>query len=80
MIKQILKSENLDQSKYVPKYIQSRIDQWKNKALNPNDIKADSLDNMSDDKTLNIYKLYQQRLFQINCLDFGKNLALKLSL
>ena len=71
LIKQILKSENLDQSKYVPKYIQSRIDQWKNKALNPNDIKADSLDNMSDDKTLNIYKLYQQRLFQINCLDFG---------
>jgi len=36
LIKQILKSENLDQSKYVPKYIQSRIDQWKNKALNPN--------------------------------------------
>ena len=71
LIKQILKSENLDQSKYVPKYIQSRIDQWKNKSLNPNDIKADSLDNMSDDKTLNIYKLYQQRLFQINCLDFG---------
>ena len=71
LIKQILKSENLDQSKYVPKYIQSRIDQWKNKALNPNDIKADSLGNMSDDKTLNIYKLYQQRLFQINCLDFG---------
>ena len=71
LIKQILKSENLDQSKYLPKYIQSRIDQWKNKALNPNDIKADSLDNMSDDKTLNIYKLYQQRLFQINCLDFG---------
>ena len=71
LIKQILKSENLDQSKYVPKYIQSRIDQWKNKALNPNDIKADSLGNMSDDKTLSIYKLYQQRLFQINCLDFG---------
>ena len=22
-------------------------------------------------KTLDIYKLYQQRLFQINCLDFG---------
>ena len=71
LIKQILKSENLDQSKYVPKYIQSRIDQWKNKALNPNDIKADSLGNMSDNKTLSIYKLYQQRLFQINCLDFG---------
>jgi len=71
LIKQILKSENLDQSKYVPKYLQSRIDQWKNKALNPNDIKADSLNNMGDDKTLNIYKLYQQRLFQINCLDFG---------
>jgi len=71
LIKQILKSENLDQSKYVPKYIQSRIDQWKNKALNPNDIKADNLGNMSDDKILSIYKLYQQRLFQINCLDFG---------
>jgi DNA helicase-2/ATP-dependent DNA helicase PcrA len=71
LIKQILQSENLDQSKYIPKYIQSRIDQWKNKALNPDDIKADSLDNISDDKTLDIYKLYQQRLFQINCLDFG---------
>ena len=71
LIKQIIKAENLDQSQFSPKLIQSRIDQWKNKALNPSDIKSDSLDNMVDDKSLNIYKIYQQRLFEINCLDFG---------
>ena len=71
LIKQIIKAENLDQSQYAPKYIQSRIDQWKNKALNPNNIKADSLDNMIDGKILSIYNIYQQRLFEINCLDFG---------
>ena len=38
LIKQIIKAENLDQSQFSPKLIQSKIDQWKNKALNPDDI------------------------------------------
>ena len=44
LIKQIIKAENLDQALYVPKFIQNRIDQWKNKALNPDDIISNSLD------------------------------------
>ena len=71
LIKQIIKAENLDQALYVPKFIQNKIDQWKNKALNPEDIKTDSLDSMVDDKSHSIYKIYQRRLFEINCLDFG---------
>ena len=71
LIKQILKSEGLDQSQISPKYVQSKIDHWKNKALNPGDITADHLDSFIDDKVANIYKIYQDRLFNINCLDFG---------
>ena len=71
LIKQILKSEGLDQSQISPKYVQSKIDNWKNKALNPNDINARHLDSFIDDKVANIYKIYQSRLFNINCLDFG---------
>ena len=71
LIKQIIKAENLDQSQFSPKLIQSKIDQWKNKALNPDDIKAESLDSLIDEKSSTIYKIYQQRLFEINCLDFG---------
>jgi len=69
LIKQILKSEGLDQSQISPKYVQSKIDNWKNKALNPNDINAQHLDSFIDDKVANIYKIYQSRLFNINCLD-----------
>ena len=71
LIKQILKSEGLDQSQISPKYVQSKIDHWKNKALNPNDINAEHVDSFVDDKVANIYKIYQNRLFNINCLDFG---------
>jgi len=71
LIKQILKSEGLDQSQISPKYVQSKIDNWKNKALNPKDINAQHLDSFIDDKVANIYKIYQSRLFNINCLDFG---------
>ena len=71
LIKQIIKAENLDQALYVPKFIQNKIDQWKNKALNPNDINNSSLNNVIDDKSHLIYKIYQRRLFEINCLDFG---------
>ena len=71
LIKQILKSEGLDQSQISPKYVQSKIDHWKNKALNPSDVTADHLDSFIDDKVANIYKIYQNRLFNINCLDFG---------
>ncbi len=71
LIKQILKSESLDQSQISPKYVQAKIDSWKNKALNPNDINSQHLDSFIDDKVANIYKIYQSRLFNINCLDFG---------
>ena len=71
LIKQIIKAENLDQSQFSPKLIQSKIDQWKNKALNPNQIRSETLDNIVDEKSLSIYKIYQARLFEINCLDFG---------
>ena len=63
LIKQIIKAENLDQALYVPKFIQNRIDQWKNKALNPDGISSNSLDSMIDEKSHLIYKIYQRRLF-----------------
>ena len=70
LIKKILEAENIDIKKNPPKQIAYYIDQWKNKALLPQDIKLKNKEfNLVNG--LNVYKIYQQRLKIMNCADFG---------
>ncbi len=70
LIKKILEAENIDIKKNPPKQIAYYIDQWKNKALLPQDIKLKNKEfNLING--LNVYKIYQQRLKIMNCVDFG---------
>ncbi|MEK9742185.1 MAG: UvrD-helicase domain-containing protein, partial [Pelagibacteraceae bacterium] len=70
LIKDILESENIDIKKNPPKLIGYLIDQWKNKGLLPNEVNVPK-DNWSHNNAKKIYKVYQQKLKIINCVDFG---------
>ena len=70
LIKNILTAENIDIKKNPPKLIAYLIDHWKNKALLPANVKINSSD-YSKINALKIYKVYQERLRLMNCVDFG---------
>ena len=70
LIKNLCKSENIDIKKISPNFILSIIDKWKNKGWYPNEVKNIKLDNL-EKQFLKIYKIYQQKLIDLNTCDFG---------
>ena len=70
LIKNILEAENIDFKKNPPKQIAYHIDQWKNKALIPDEVQLKNQEfNLVN--ALKVYKIYQKRLQVMNCVDFG---------
>ena len=70
LIKTICNSENIDIKKISPNYIISLINKWKNNSWYPNDVilkKGDGLER----QLLKIYKIYQEKLLNLNTCDFG---------
>ena len=70
LIKNICKAENIDIKKISPKYILAIIDKWKNKGYYPEDVilkRGETLEK----NFLNIYKIYQQKLIDLNSSDFS---------
>ena len=70
LIKTICNSENIDIKKISPNYIISLINKWKNNSWYPNDVilkKGDGLES----QLLKIYKIYQEKLLNLNTCDFG---------
>ena len=70
LIKNICKSENIDTKQLSPKFILTIIDKWKNKGLYPNEVIIKSKD-IYEKNILPLYKIYQQKLVDLNCCDFG---------
>ena len=70
LIKNICKGENIDIKKISPKYILAIIDKWKNKGLYPNDVILKKRETL-EKNFLNIYKIYQQKLIDLNSADFS---------
>ena len=70
LIKNICKSENIDIKKISPNYTLSIIDKWKNKGWYPSDVSVSKIDNL-EKQFLNVYKLYQKKLLDLNVCDFG---------
>ena len=69
LIKKVIEGENLDAKKYSPQLILAIIDKWKNKGQLPNDVKGkfDPIEKIVH----KIYKIYQQKIKDLNCMDFG---------
>ena len=70
MIKNICKSENIDIKQLSPKFILSIIDKWKNRGLYPEDVILKTKD-AYEKNILSLYKIYQQKLTDLNSCDFG---------
>ena len=70
LLKNICKAENIDIKKISPKYILSVIDKWKNKGFYPEDVILKKKD-VLERNFLNIYKIYQQKLTELNSADFS---------
>ncbi len=70
LIKSICKSENIDTKQLSPKFILSVIDKWKNKGLYPNEVILKNKD-VYEKNILSLYKIYQQKLVDLNSCDFG---------
>ena len=70
LVKNICKAENIDIKKISPKYILSIIDNWKNKGWYPEDVILKKKD-VLEKGFLKIYKIYQNKLMDLNACDFG---------
>ena len=70
LVKNICKAENIDVKQLAPRYILSIIDRWKNKGFYPNEVIINQKD-IYEKTILPIYKIYQQKLIELNSCDFG---------
>ena len=70
LIKQICEQTNIDIKEKSPKYFATVIDNCKNKGIFPQSLKS-SKGKMEEENIAIIYKLYQEELLRLNCVDFG---------
>ena len=70
LIKNICKSENIDIKQLAPRFILAIIDRWKNKGYYPSDVVINNKD-VYEKTILPLYKIYQQKLTDLNSCDFG---------
>ena len=70
LIKNICKAENIDIKQLAPKFILSIIDKWKNKGFYPDEVIINKND-IFERTILPLYKIYQQKLLDLNACDFG---------
>ena len=70
LIKNICKAENIDVKQLAPRYVLAIIDKWKNKGYYPNEVVISSKD-IYEKTILQVYKIYQQKLNDLNACDFG---------
>ncbi|MDC3126738.1 UvrD-helicase domain-containing protein [Candidatus Pelagibacter sp.] len=70
LIKNICKAEDIDIKQLSPRFILAIIDRWKNKGYYPSEIIINKKD-IYEKTILPLYKIYQQKLSDLNSCDFG---------
>ena len=79
LIKKICDQEKIDTKDISPKFFLSAIDSLKNKGIFANELKANKYRN-HDEELRKVYKVYQEELLRINCVDFGDLILLCIKL
>lgn len=67
LVKQICEAEGIDDKKYPPQSIVDCIQRWKDKGLTIDKLQLEYKENV----TTHVYRLYQERMISMNCVDFG---------
>lgn len=71
LLKDVLAELDLDEKRFPTKVIGARIDDYKNRGLFPGDIDSVATGDIFNERVVQIYAAYQQRLQKCNALDFG---------
>ena len=79
LIKKICDQEKIDTKDISPKFFSSAIDSLKNKGIFANELKVNKYRN-HDEELRKVYKVYQEELLRINCVDFGDLILLCIKL
>ena len=70
LLKQLIRAAGIDDKRWPARALANVIDGWKNRALTPDKVSAaDS--GAYNDKGIELYALYQNRLRELNATDFG---------
>ena len=80
VIKEVIKLLDIDEKQFPPRLFLSFIDQCKNKGLTPERVKTEIDLDFIHEKSIEVYKNYQQRLKTLNSADFGDLLMLPLQI
>ena len=71
LIKQLLQAEGIDDKKWPARILSGIIQRWKDRALPPEKVSADEAGDFANGKAADIYRQYQERLAEVNAVDFG---------
>ncbi len=71
LLKQLIRSEDLDEKRFTAKALAGCIDGWKNKGLAPADLTPADSEAFANGKGQHMYALYQARMLALNACDFG---------
>jgi len=71
LIKQLLQAEGIDDKKWPARILSGIIQRWKDRALPPDKVSRDEAGDFAGGKAVEIYRQYQQRLAEVNAVDFG---------
>ncbi len=80
VIKEVIKTLNIDEKRFPPRYFLLQIENWKNMGLSPDKVAMSDLDVIGHEKSIDVYAGYQKRLSRLNSADFGDLLLLPLEL
>jgi DNA helicase-2/ATP-dependent DNA helicase PcrA len=70
LIKQVIEAQGLDKDRWPSRQLAAMIDNWKNKGITPDKVRADEGQAFAGMGT-RLYAAYQQRLKELNAVDFG---------
>ena len=79
LLKQLIKAANVDEKRWPPRHLASLIDRWKNRGWLPDAVPASDA-NAFDNIGTELYVQYQQRLRELNAVDFGDLILLVVEL
>jgi len=70
LAKQVIQAAEIDEKRWSPKHLMSLIDNWKNRALTPQNVPAKEAEAFNS-RGIELYAHYQTRLKELNAADFG---------
>jgi DNA helicase-2/ATP-dependent DNA helicase PcrA len=71
LIKQLLQAEEIDDKKWPPRVLSGIIQRWKDRALTPDKVGGEDAGEFANGRAAEIYRQYQERLLEVNAVDFG---------